>query len=256
MSSLNDSLEKIRITDVLLIILALEGLIILSSIFGFNIDQQWLYVALVLYFIYRLRYFGPEFKQDFKNIFSKISIKFLVLIVLVNVFFSYGMLYVSIFLVDNIPGLSSLFTLVLFPNVVNSFVGVGGMLFTIFISPICEELLFRGVVLNRLKLFVPTAFAIILYSILFGVLHNYGNIISACVFGICMYIIYLKTNNILTCIFTHFLNNILAEILYFFDTGMLIFTNWVVIILFSILAIVSFYLIFTSIQIEWKHIEN
>ena len=162
MSSLNDSLEKIRITDVLLIILALEGLIILSSIFGFNIDQQWLYVALVLYFIYRLRYFGPEFKQDFKNIFSKISIKFLVLIVLVNVFFSYGMLYVSIFLVDNIPGLSSLFTLVLFPNVVNSFVGVGGMLFTIFISPICEELLFRGVVLNRLKLFVPNEFEIII----------------------------------------------------------------------------------------------
>ncbi|MCR5027475.1 MAG: CPBP family intramembrane metalloprotease [Methanobrevibacter sp.] len=142
------------------------------------------------------------------------------------------------------------------PIAMNSLIGVGSIFSTIIISPISEELLFRGVFLNRLKLVVPTSFAIAITSILFGSIHSYGSIISAFVFGVCMCIVYLKTENIMVCIFAHFLNNLLAELLYHIDYGKLIFTNSIFIVLFSILAIVSFYLIVISIRQEWKYIDK
>lgn len=257
MSSLNDSLKKITILEVLFVILALIGILLLFRIINHPISDKWLYFGLILYFVYRLRFFTSEFKNDLNNIFSKISLKYLVTIVLVNIFFSYGMLYLSILALKYIPGLDSLLASVLIPNIaINSLAGIGGVISTVLISPICEELLFRGVFLNRLKIIVPTSFAVLITSILFGALHGYGNIISAIVFGICMCIIFLKTENILVCIFAHLLNNLLAEFLYYFDTGNLIFTNGVFIFIFSILAIVSFYLIVISISKEWKYIDK
>ena len=226
MSSLSDGIGKISILEILIILLALIGVTILFDIFGFSIGEGWIYVVIILYFIYKLRIFGSGFKNDLRNIFSKISPKSLLIIVIVNVFFSYGMLYLSNF----------------------------ALISTIFISPICEELLFRGVFLNRLKIIVPTSFAIIITSILFGALHSYGSIISAFIFGICMCIIYLKTRNILTCILAHFLNNLLAEFLVHIDTGNLIFTNDIFIVVFSVLAVLSLYLIIVSIRQEWKYI--
>ncbi|MBQ9026671.1 MAG: CPBP family intramembrane metalloprotease [Methanobrevibacter sp.] len=257
MSSLNEGLEKITILEVLIVILALTGILILSEFMGYSISNDWLYVIVILYFIYRLRVFGKGFKHDWNTIFSKISPKSLVTIVLVNVFFSYGMLYLSIFALNYIPGFDSLVTAFFVPLIpVNSLADAGAMFSTIVISPICEELLFRGVFLNRLSLFVPMSFSIVITSILFGALHGYGGVISAIIFGVCMCIIYIKTKNILTCILAHFLNNLLAEILYHIDTGNLIFTNSIFIVLFSILAIVSFYLIVISIHQEWKQVNK
>ena len=257
MSSLNDCLKKISILEVLIILLILIGLSILLGFYGYSIGGDWIYLGIIVYFIYRLRFFGEGFKQDFNNIFSDISPKSLLTIVLVNVFFSYGMLYITIFAQDNIPRLNSFLAMSILPLLpINSLFGIGASLSIIFISPLCEELLFRGVFLNRLKLFVPTSYAIAITSILFGSLHSYGNIISAMVFGVCMCIIFLKTKNILTCIFAHFLNNLLAEIFVYMDSGNLIFTNYVFIFVFSILAIVSFYLIVISIRQEWKHIDK
>ena len=257
MSSLDDSLKKITILQILVVLLALIGLVILFDIFGYSISEDWVYVGVILYFIYRLRFFSSEFKQDLINIFAKITPKSLFTIVFVNVFFSYGMLYLSIFALDHIPGFRSLIFAPIFSILaITSLAGIGGLISTVFVSPICEELLFRGVFLNRLKLIVPTSFAIIISSILFGALHSYGNIISAFVFGVCMCIIYLKTKNILTCILAHFINNLLAELFVHIDSGNLIFTNDIFIVLFSILAIVSLYLIIISLRQEWKYIDK
>ncbi|MBR0271473.1 MAG: CPBP family intramembrane metalloprotease [Methanobrevibacter sp.] len=257
MSSLNEGLKKITILEVLIVILALTGILILSEFIGYPLSNDWLYVVVILYFVYRLRVFGDGFKHDWNTVFSKISPKSLVTIVLVNVFFSYGMLYLSFFALNYIPGLDSLVTAFFVPLIpLNSLADAGAMFSTIVISPICEELLFRGVFLNRLNLFVPVSFSIIITSILFGALHSYGSIISAFVFAVCMCIIYIKTKNILTCILAHFLNNLLAEILYHIDTGNLIFTNSIFIVLFSILAVVSFYLIIISIRQEWGYINK
>ena len=257
MSSLHDSLKKITLLEVLIVLLALMGITLLFNIFGHPVGEGWVYVGLIFYFIYRLRFFGDEFKYDFNHIFSKISFKSLFTIVLVNVFFSYGMLYISIFALDNVPGLGELIYTPIFSIVgMNYLAGIAGLISTVIVSPICEELTFRGVFLNRLRYFVPTSFAIVISSILFGMLHGYGNIISAFVFGVCMCIIYLKTKNVLTCIFAHFLNNLLAETFVHLDSGNLIFTNDIFIVFFSILAIVSLYLIIVSLRQEWKYIDK
>lgn len=257
MSSLNNSLKKITIIEISIVIAALVGVILLFKIINHPIPTNWIYVGLIVYFIYRLRFFGNEFIDDAKNIFSLISPKSLLATVLVNVFFSYGMLYLSIFAVKYIPGFDSLIGVFMAPIVVtNSLIGLGSTLSTVIVAPISEELLFRGVFLNRLKLFVPTSFAVLISSILFGAMHHYGSVISAIVFGVCMCILYLKTQNILVCILAHFLNNLLAEILYHLDYGNLIFTNNIFIIVFSLLAIVSFYLIVISIRYEWRYINR
>lgn len=250
MSSLDDSLKKITILEVLIIIIALIGIFLLLNLFGFSITKDWVYVGIIFYFIYRLRFFADDFRHDLRNIFSKISPKSLLIIVLVNVFFSYGMLYFSHFLLS-VPGFKETIFAPLF-----SLAGIAGVFSTVIISPISEELLFRGIFFNRVKILVPTSFAILISSILFGALHSYGSVISAFVFGVCMCIIYLKTQNILTCIFAHFLNNLIAEFLVHIDTGNLIFTNIFVIALFSILAIVSLYLLAISIHNEWKYIDK
>ena len=108
MSSLSDGIGKITILEILIILLALIGVTILFDIFGFSIGEDWIYVVIILYFIYRLRIFGKGFKDDLRNIFSKITPRSLLIIVLVNVFFSYGMLYLSNFALTYIPGFGDL----------------------------------------------------------------------------------------------------------------------------------------------------
>ena len=255
MSGLNDALKKIRIVEVLIVIIALTCVLFLFKLFNFELSDDLIYLGVIIYFAYRLRFYGEDFKEDIKGIFSKISPKSLATIVLVNVFFSYGMIYLSIYALKIVPGLDSFIGISSLSMSLSQISGFLPILSTVIISPISEELLFRGVFLNRLNLVVPTTFAILVTSIIFGLLHDYSNIISAVVFGICMCIIYIKTQNIFVCILAHFINNLLAEIIFFLDSENLIFTNDVFIILISILAVVSFYLIIKSIHAEWKHIK-
>ena len=50
-------------------------------------------------------------------------------------------------------------------------------------------------------------------SFLFGIGHEFGGMISAFLFGICMCILYLKTDNILIPITVHFINNLVVTLL-------------------------------------------
>ena len=253
MSNLNKALKKITIIEILIVTLILTGFILLLGSSNIKISDELLYLGIIIYFIYRLKSFKKDLKTDIKNIFQKISPKSLITIVLVNVFFSYGMIYLSIYTQNLIPNIEPLSCSL--PIIATNSIPKIGIISTVIISPISEELLFRGVFLNRLKLVVPTTFAILITSILFGLLHDYSNIISAIIFAICMCIIYLKTQNIFTCILAHTINNSLAQIIFYLDTGNLIFTNNIFIVLISILAIVSFYLIIKSIHTEWKYIK-
>ena len=138
------------------------------------------------------------------------------------------------------PEINNLFNLQIFSgNANNSLILIGGFIATVFVSPVCEELIFRGVLINKLKLIVPTTFAILISSLLFASLHPYGSIMSAFVFAICMAVFYIKTENILVAIFAHFLNNLLAEVIVILDKGNILFTNDFIMIVISILAIIS-----------------
>lgn len=84
---------------------------------------------------------------------------------------------------------------------------------SIIFAPILEELVFRGVLFNRLKIRIGIIPAMIISSFLFGIGHDFGGMTSAFLFGICMCILYLKTDNILVPMSVHLINNVVATFL-------------------------------------------
>ena len=86
---------------------------------------------------------------------------------------------------------------------------VGSIIF----APLLEELVFRGVIFNRLKIRIGIIPAMIVSSFIFAIGHDFGGITSAFLFGMCMCILYLKTDNILVPMSVHFINNLVATFL-------------------------------------------
>ena len=84
---------------------------------------------------------------------------------------------------------------------------------SIIFAPLLEELVFRGILFNRLKIRIGFIPAMIVSSFLFGIGHDFGGITSAFLFGICMCILYMKTDNILVPMSVHFINNVVATVL-------------------------------------------
>ncbi len=252
MPKLNEKIKDVRLVEVLiLIILSFLALSFLKLVSVF-VDYNWVYILLIFYFVYKLRACGQDFKLSAIRIFEDVSFKTILGIVIANIFFSYGMLYLTNFLLS-IPLFNSILNLSFAHKV--SWVLVGGLLSKLIIAPISEELLFRGLFLNKLRLIVPLSFAIIISSFLFGAFHSLGSIISAIVFACCMCILYLKTNNILVPIFAHFLNNFLAEIIFTLDASKAMFRNDLVVGCVSVLAIVSLFLIIRYISKQLNSIK-
>ena len=257
MSLLNEKLKNISLKEVLILIIVLFIIqFIFNSLNIVHISPVWIYICIIFYFIFRLKGNFLGLRQDLIDIFSKETLKNILIVVILNIFLSYGFLYLSSIILEVFPNMeflisfqaSSLF-------VANSLIAIGSFIASVFISPICEELVFRGVLLNRMKLVVPTIFSILISSLLFASLHTYGSIISAFIFAICMAILYLKTDNILVPIFAHFLNNLFAESIVIVDTANVLFTNGLVIGVMSLLAILSFVLIIVFIFIELNKIK-
>ena len=86
---------------------------------------------------------------------------------------------------------------------------IGAIIF----APIIEELVFRGVLFNRLKIRTGILPAMLISSFIFAIGHEVGGITSAFLFGMCMCILYLKTDNILIPMSVHFINNVVATLI-------------------------------------------
>lgn len=246
MSLFNDKLKKITLKELLSLIIILFLINYSFNLLNIvHIDSSWIYIFVIIYFMFKLRNEFFTIKSDIIEIFSNDMLKSILAIVVLNIFFSYGMLYLSNSILDVSQSI----------NLTNSFL-TGGLLATIIISPISEELIFRGVFLNRLRLIVPTLFAVLISSLLFAALHSFGSIFSAFIFAICIAILYLKTDNIFVPILAHFLNNLLAELIVLIDVNKIIFNDSIVVMGMSILAIVSFVLILRFIVKELNTIKD
>lgn len=252
MSGFNDNLKNIEIKELaIFIIVSFLVLWVLGQLTSGIINEKWFYVVVIFYFAFKLKGCLGGLKEDCSEVFSKIQLKYILIIVFANIFFSYGMLYLSNALVVNFPALDFLVGFYAQSMSLSQALPVlGTFVSTVIISPISEELIFRGVLLNRLKLITPAIFAVLVSSLLFGALHSFGSIISAFVFAVCMAILYIKTENICVPILAHFLNNFFAEIIRYCDYNMLIFTNDIVMAVMSILAIVSAIILASSISKE------
>lgn len=256
MSLFNDNLKNIKIKSLAIFILGSYLVLFVLGRLSFPINEKWLYVAVLFYFIFKLKDSIFDVKTDLMNVFSKIHLKYILIIVFTNIFFSYGMLYLANDLIDYFPIFNFLVEFSIpSMSITGSLPLVGAFISTVIISPICEELIFRGVFMNRLRLITPVIFSLLASSLLFGALHSFGSIISAFVFGICMAILYLKTDNICVPILAHFLNNLFAEIIRLLDFNNLLFTNEVLMYIVGILAVVSLIVLLSSIIKELNKIK-
>lgn len=93
------------------------------------------------------------------------------------------------------------------------YTGVGflfNVLSSVILAPVVEELLFRGVLFNRLNEKMSLILAMLISSLLFGLFHGFG--VTQFVFGLCMCVVYLKTRNIMVPIIIHIMSNLFAVI--------------------------------------------
>tara|TARA_Y100001970_G_scaffold208295_1_gene253817 strand:+ start:2721 stop:3584 length:864 start_codon:yes stop_codon:yes gene_type:complete len=79
------------------------------------------------------------------------------------------------------------------------------------VAPVCEEIIFRGFVYKLVKSRYTIKHAIIINSILFGIIHfDPSAIVPATILGISLSIIRHKTENVICTIIMHSLHNIFA----------------------------------------------
>jgi len=88
------------------------------------------------------------------------------------------------------------------------------LIMVVLAAPVLEELIFRGIILDGfLKRYSPWK-AIIISSILFGIVHfNPWQFVSAALLGVFIGWIYTKTHNLLLAMFIHFVNNLIPSIM-------------------------------------------
>lgn len=168
----------------------------------------------LLFFIWELR--GTTgLSKNFKNLFIKKTKNEILYVFLINILFA----FLFTCLISGLDILMGFYD----PNWVTGFdidsvdISAGAFLLSaiasIIFAPILEELVFRGVLFNRLKIRIGIIPAMLISSFLFGIGHDFGGITSAFLFGLCMCILYLKTDNILVPMSVHFINNVVATIL-------------------------------------------
>lgn len=88
--------------------------------------------------------------------------------------------------------------------------------------PVAEELIFRGVVFKRLKLYIGAVPAIIFSALIFGIMHvNLVQCLYAAVLGLGLALLYEKTNLFCIPVIGHIAANLVAVARA--ETGTLIF---------------------------------
>ncbi len=121
------------------------------------------------------------------------------------------------------------------------------------IPAVCEELIFRGVIVNSLK-HKGHLFAIIFSSIMFSLFHfSPSQLIYPICFGLILAIVYLRTNNILFPILLHFINNALTlSIQYFSGSSGSTFTHSTFTLIYAIITLIIWIGLIIHLFKDWK----
>lgn len=166
-----------------------------------------------LMFVWALR--GTRgLEQNLENVFEENTLKEILYVFAINLLFAFLFTFLLSSL-DILIGLTDptwITTDIETVDVDSSIIildAIGAIIF----APIIEELVFRGVLFNRLKIRTGIIPAMIISSFIFAIGHEFGGMTSAFLFGVCMCVLYLKTDNILIPMSVHFLNNTVATLL-------------------------------------------
>jgi hypothetical protein len=136
----------------------------------------------------------------------------------------------------------------------------------VFLAPVCEELLFRGLLLNGLmKNKTHPIKAIIFTSFLFGLTHmNPWQFIGGLIIGSIFGLVFFCTRSIYNCIFLHSMNNLFASCMilnkhYLFQyysyhniIYKIIKSHYIVFVLFSFMLLVCMKILIEKTEQTWK----
>lgn len=219
-SDFNIRLRTIRLRDIavaLIISVILTGAIcaVFPEVYD-NDDLLFIVLLTIVLLFYAWFLRGTSGLSDnFHNLFVKKTRNEILYVFLINLLFAF-LFTCILFGLDWMMGLSD-------PNWVTGFdidsvdISAGAFMLSavtsIIYAPVFEELLFRGVLFNRLKIRIGIIPAMLISSFIFGIGHDFGGITSAFLFGMCMCILYMKTDNILVPMSVHFTNNLVATFL-------------------------------------------
>lgn len=204
--NLNNYFKEIRIWQMFVVyflIFTLSIILMESQLIPTYMSNVVTYGVMLLWFLGIFKHNNVNIYAEFtKKITKQVKLNAFIILIL-NLLFSIG---IAMFVLS----LSDLSLLYNISTEINYLQIICNVILIVFLAPILEELIFRGVILNRLFKWFNTTISIIISSMLFGISHN--DIIGAFIFGICMCILYLKTKNILVPIYVHFCNNFISEL--------------------------------------------
>lgn len=216
----NVRLRTIRIRELIIgiiITLIVSGILIWIFPAIYESDDLYFIVVLLigaLLFVWALRG-STGIDRNFENIFEDSNKKEILYVFAINLLFAF-LFTLLISLLDMLIGFNNpTWTSILDIESakMDSSVIILDAIASIIFAPVMEELIFRGVLFNRLKIRTGVVPAMLISSFIFGIGHDFGGITSAFLFGICMCILYLKTDNILIPMSVHFINNVVATLL-------------------------------------------
>ena len=258
----NTRLRTIQIWELalaaILSFIATEVLAVIFPAIDMNDDLFMiaLLVFILLFFIWCLKD-TEGLSKDIGEVKLKENRNEILYVFILNIIFAYLFLF-SVATLDMIFGMDDP-TWVSIMDIDSVNLTPGALIFStiasIIFAPILEELIFRGVLFNRLKIRIGIIPAMIISSFLFSIGHDFGGIVSAFLFGLCMCILYLKTDNILITRTVHFMNNITAALIDItpFDS---IVTTFPWIILLGIIVLAGTVLLIKYIISETKTLKQ
>ncbi|MBQ7880230.1 MAG: CPBP family intramembrane metalloprotease [Clostridia bacterium] len=189
--------------------------IFFDTAWGYLLQALFMNIAFVLVFIWYRRHINKHELLAKPNSNTAKYILKAVIIGVVSMFLLSGVLNYFQSLVDKLG-----FTSSSLPYQLNSPKNYIISLISLAVIPaVCEELIFRGVLVNALKGKGYT-FAIIFSSIMFSIFHfSPSQLIYPICFGLILSIVYLRTNNIFVPMLLHFINNALSLSIQYFSNG-------------------------------------
>ncbi|WP_225743068.1 CPBP family intramembrane glutamic endopeptidase [Marinilactibacillus sp. Marseille-P9653] len=95
----------------------------------------------------------------------------------------------------------------------SSGLGIGTLIATAFLAPIVEELIFRGILLNKWTMKMSNKKALFWSALLFGILHFDSFVIPQLLGGLLYGMAYLKTKKLIYPIVLHVINNVALVLL-------------------------------------------
>lgn len=181
--------------------------------------ECFLYIVILFWIIDGMHRYNVNIKINFLSLLKEIRFKDIFFNVILNEFFSITLIMIIIFAFTSLfPQLTiylgnEISTQSFIKNEINyKYYCLFDFLILVILAPVTEEIIFRGIIFEHMKLKFGIKKAIIFSSFIFGFLHMNINIIGAFTFGILSTLLYIKTQKITSSIASHSLNNFITYI--------------------------------------------